>query len=186
MPEFLTITSDGVLEAVRDKLDSVDEWMPGIIAPAMDALGDAVVDVMYTLVEPNRYTGALQESIKSEYDMMSQEVAIYPDATRGDWDAGTLLELGTGPIPNAPWAPIKAWADFRGLPAFPIWWSIREHGVKPHPFLQRTLDDMRTQTAMVGTVTRIVTDMGLVLAATALEPAAVTGGAATLDMTGIT
>ncbi len=166
MTDF-TITSDGVLEAFGAKLDDVAEWFPEIVGRHMPLLGSALEDVMHTLLEPNRYTGALQDSITSEYDQVARAVSIYPQAQRGNFDAGALLELGTGPIPNAPWGPIKEWADFRGLPAFPVWWAIREHGVKPHPFLQRTLDDLRTQTAMEGTAFRMVSDMAIELAAAA-------------------
>lgn len=183
MSDF-TITSDGVLEAVAAKLDAIDEWFPELLQPHMELLGRAEEDVMYTLLEPNRYTGALQESITSMYDPTAQEVAIYPTAQRGDFDAGTLLELGSGPIANAPWAPIKAWADFRGVPAFPVWWAIREFGVKPHPFLQRTADDLRTVTAMTTTATRIVADMALAITAVAVGSALESGGTAELVVEG--
>lgn len=162
-----TVTSDGVIEAFAAKLADAPTWMPEIYERHMPDLGGNVADVMEGVIEPNRYTGALQESIISQYDPLAQAVSIYPTVKRGTFDGGAILELGTGPIPNAPWAPIKAWADFRGIDAFPVWWGIREHGVKAHPFLQRTLDDLGTQTAMRGTAERIVADMAIELAAAA-------------------
>ena len=47
-------------------------------------------------------------------------VTISPKVMRGKWDGGLILELGTRPIPNVPWMPIKRWADFRGVPAGPV------------------------------------------------------------------
>ncbi len=162
-----TLESDGVIEAFAAKLAVAPEWMPAIYERHMPDLGGNVADIMQSVIEPNRYKGDLQESIISQYDPLAQAVSIYPTVKRGAWDGGTILELGTGPIPNAPWAPIAAWADFRGIDAFPVWWGIREHGVKAHPFLQRTLDDGNTQTAMLTAATRITDDMAIELAAAA-------------------
>jgi hypothetical protein len=106
----------------------------------MDTLGAIVVGEMKAAVEQHRYTGALSDSITHESADRGYEQRIHPTAMRGAYDAGTILELGTRPIPNLRWAPIRAWADFKGLPAFPVWWKIRTLGVSEHPFLQRTLD----------------------------------------------
>ena len=136
----VTIKSDGKLEAVVANLESGATWMPKIIEQGMRALGKQVITRMQAAIEPNRYTGALSESITSEYDSAQMAVSIFPTAKRGNYDGGVILELGTGPIPNAPWAPIARWAEFRGLPAFPVVYKIRTVGVSEHPFLQRTLD----------------------------------------------
>ena len=160
MPVTITVKSDGVLEAISAKLSDAPAWLPDIYEIHMPLLGHAVEEVMVTLLEPHRYTGALQDSVTSDYDGGRKEVAIYPTAQRGAWDGGTILELGTRPH-TPPFGPIAAWAEFRGLPAFPIWWGIVEHGTQAHPFLQRTLDDYRTQTAMDGTAGRIATDAAL-------------------------
>lgn len=162
----LVIQSDGVLEAVAAKLENLPDWMPQIVARHFEDLGQNVQHVMQGKLEPHRYTGRLSESVAAEYAQGEQELRIYPTATRRGHDAGTLLEEGTGPIPNAPFGPIKAWADFRGLPAFPIWWKIRQVGIDEHPFLARTLQDYATQTAMMNTAHRIVLDMALELAST--------------------
>lgn len=160
----MQIASDGVLEAFAAKMAAESEWMTRIYDAHLPDLGGAVADVMQGLIEPNRYTGELQDSIVSEYKPYPwEEVSIRPTASRGDYDAGALLELGTGPIPNAPWAPIKAWADFRGIPAWPVWHAIREVGVKPHPFLQRTADDAGTAVAMEDAAQRIILDAALAI-----------------------
>ena len=134
------LTSDGKLEEVIANLESTPSWLPKLIEPGMRALGKQVEGRMRVAIEDNRYTGALEESITSEYDAAQMAVSIFPTAKRGEYDGGVLLETGTGPIPNAPWAPIAAWAEFKGLPAFPVVYKIRTVGVSEHPFLQRTLD----------------------------------------------
>ena len=108
-------------------------------------LGPIAVRRMREAVDPNRYTGALEKSIHADYRDGGLTVEIGPTATRGKWDAGLLLELGVPHgIARAPWSPIKAWADFRGIPAFPVWWKIRTEGVEAHPFLQRTVDSFES------------------------------------------
>ena len=141
----LRIEVDSTLEAINANLQALPRWMPAVIRIHLDTLGTIAVDRMREAVEPNRYTGALADSVDHHPQDDGYTQAIYPDAKRGTWDAGALLELGTQPIPRAPWAPIKAWADFRGLPAFPVWWKIRNEGVNPHPFLERTMQALEPQ-----------------------------------------
>ena len=155
----ITITSDGVLEQVSANLENYPSWMPRVVGESMEILGKVIVYRMRDQVEPNRYTGALSESISSEYDSGVMEVTISPKAERGAYDAGTILELGTAPIPNLPWAPIAAWADFRGLPAFPVWYKIMTQGVSAHPFLQGTLDN--SEQAMTAAALQIIGTAGI-------------------------
>ena len=141
MPDNITVRSDGVLEMFVNNANNAPAWMPRTLEMVMRPLGEKIVTNMRAAVEENRYTKALEDSITSEYDVEGMRLEISPKELRGGkWDAGLLLELGTRPIPNLPWAPIKAWADFRGIPAFPVWFKIREQGVSPHPFLDRTLE----------------------------------------------
>ena len=158
----VTIKSDGVLEAISAKLSAAPDWLPTIYERHLPWLGAQVAETMEGVLEGNRYTGELQSSIVSVYDPSAAEVSIHPTAQRGGrGDGGVILELGTGPIPNAPYGPIAAWAAFRGLPAFPVWWKIRTIGLDAHPFLQRTFDDGETGRAMTETAQRIVTDGAL-------------------------
>lgn len=130
-----------IMENIRAKMQSAPDWMPQRAKRHMQALGPQVVRRMKYAVMENVYTGALQESIQDEYEDGGLTVLIAPTVMRGRWDGGSILEMGTRPIPRAPWAPIARWAGFRGLPAFPIVWKIRTSGVSPHPFLDRTLED---------------------------------------------
>jgi len=137
---MLKITLDPVLQRIEERLRTFPTWLPRVIEGPMRALGIVVKENMRVVVGPHRYTGALSQSLISQYDGAQQQVTIGPTAKRGAYDAGLILELGTRPIPNAPWAPIKRWSDFRGLPAFPVWYAIRTRGVKAYPFLQETMD----------------------------------------------
>lgn len=154
----VTVQSDGVLEAVSAKLSAAPTWLPAIYATHLPWVGDQIGEVMEGVLEQNRYSGALQDSITTRYDAGQQEVAVGPTALRGSHDAGTLLEMGVPHPVAAPWAPIKAWADARGIPAFPVWWTIRNIGIAEHPFLQRTFDDGQTQMAIDEGARRIVVD----------------------------
>ena len=140
MPDApFSIRSDGVLEMFVNNAQNAPAWMPRVFESGLTFLGRQIALTMKAEVASHRYTGALEDSIDSQYT--PTQVEIGPNAKRGgSVDAGTVLELGTNPIPNLPWSPIKRWADFRGIEAGPVWRSIREHGVKPHPFLERTLD----------------------------------------------
>lgn len=145
-----SIKSDGVLEQVSANLQAMPGWMPAIVQANMERLGTAAVEEMRTAVEPNRYTGALSESILHKAEDGGYSQHIYPTAQRGPYDGGAILESGTRPIPNAPWGPIAGWAAFRGLPAFPVVYKIRTQGVSPHPFLDRTLEATGPHIARAG------------------------------------
>jgi hypothetical protein len=49
------------------------------------------------------------------------------------------VNYGTKPH-AAPWSEIDAWAKFRGLPTFPIWYSILKKGTKANPYVDRAMD----------------------------------------------
>lgn len=122
----------------NESLAKMPDWMPAIIRTHLDALAPSLEDRMREAVAENRYTGAMEESITHEFQDGGNELHVHPTAKRGAYDAGTLLELGVPHPVRAPWAPIKAWAEFRGLPPFPIWYKIRTQGIDAHPFLDRT------------------------------------------------
>lgn len=123
-------------------LRNAPKWMLVRRRKAARQLGRLGVDAMRDMVDVNRYTGKLGGSISATYADDGSTVAISPKVMRGKYDGGLLLEMGTRPIPNAPWQPIKRWANFKGLPAFPVWYKIRTRGVSPHPFLERTLNEI--------------------------------------------
>jgi len=121
----------------------------------MEGLGRRIAFIMRQQIRQHRYKGDLEASIQSQYSVQGFKLEIGPTAKRGNYDAGLLLQRGTRPIPNAPFGPIAMWARFRGLPAGPVWWSIKTRGVKAHPFLEETLERGDTQTAIRNTALRI-------------------------------
>lgn len=141
MPVEVRWVPPGIIEQIAGRLRTLPAWLPARSARHMRVLGGKAVRRMKYAVMENVYTGALQESIRDEVADRGLTVRIAPTVMRGRYDGGSILEMGTRPIPNAPWAPIARWAAFRGLPAFPIVYKIRTQGVSAHPFLQRTLDD---------------------------------------------
>ena len=120
-------------------VNKIPEWMPQVAERNLKALGFQVVNHMRRQIAKNRYRGHTQASIRAQY--IGPEMATYigPTLKRGNYDAGEILQKGTRPIPNAPYGPIKRWAKFRGLPAWPVWYKIRTRGVNAHPFLDETL-----------------------------------------------
>jgi len=141
MPVAVRWIPADVITDIQARFKSAPRWIPGRAEKHMRRLGGKAVRRMKYAVMENVYTGSLQESIKDFYEDRGMTVLISPTVMRGRYDGGSILELGTRPIPNAPWIPIAKWAAFRGLPAFPIVYKIRTQGVSPHPFLDRTLTD---------------------------------------------
>lgn len=150
------------LKAYATKFAQAPEWSKKFVRSNMLQLGRRVAYIMRQVVKEHRYTGSLEQSIISEYtEGALPSVAIGPTAKRGRYDAGLILERGTRPIPNLPFAPIAAWAEFRGLPAGPVWYKIKTKGVSAHPFLDRTMQRGDTQTALKHTAGRIGIDLAI-------------------------
>uniref|UniRef100_A0A6M3ITB9 Uncharacterized protein n=1 Tax=viral metagenome TaxID=1070528 RepID=A0A6M3ITB9_9ZZZZ len=140
------------------------KW-PFFVASNMTTLGRRLAYTMRRQLEPHRVTGKLAGSVEMSYDFARTTVTVGPSRKYGRWDAGLILQRGTRPIPNMPWKPIKRWAEFRGLPAFPVWYKIKTKGVSAHPFLDETLQRGDTRVALQATARRL----GRTLAAYALQ-----------------
>jgi len=135
----MRIISDGVLEQVAANLAAAPSRMLKIRSKAIKWIGPRAVKKMQGMLGRNYYTGALMRSVEDEYTEAGSVVTISPTEQRGRWDAGLILEFGTGPIPNAPWAPIARWAGAKGAPMPGAWLKIRRVGVAAHPFMDDTL-----------------------------------------------
>jgi hypothetical protein len=102
-------------------------------------LGTKLVAIIRESLEQHRYRGELQDSVSATLE--PERLTVGPRKKyKGGWDAGWILQTGTGPIERVPFAPIKAWAEHRGLPAGPVWYKIKTVGVSGHPWLERTID----------------------------------------------
>jgi hypothetical protein len=140
MPVIITFNTTQVTNAVAN-LSRAPSWVPKTIDIVMPELGRKIEGIMRNIMAPRRYTGALGDSVKSEYNPAQKQVTIGPTAKRGQYDAGLIAELGTKPT-NVPWKPIFAWGSARGLTRPQIAGAIktiRSEGVKPHPFLDETV-----------------------------------------------
>jgi hypothetical protein len=136
---LINIRSDGVLEQVAANMAAAPQWMPKIKRKTIKWIGPRATRTMKSVVGRNTYTGKLVNSVKDEYRDDGMTVEISPQAKRGRWDAGLILEFGTGPIAKCPYAPITAWAGAKGAPMPGAWLKIRREGVAAHPFLDDTL-----------------------------------------------
>lgn len=161
---MLKITSKD-LEHLAKNFSSVAEWYRPYLDQNMQGLGRRIAYLMRQQVRHHKYRGSFEESTISKYDSAHGRLEVGPTVKRGRYDGGLLLEQGTGPIPRLPWGPIAEWAAFRGLPAGPIWMSIRKKGIRAHPFLEATLARGDTRVAIQHTGKRI----GIDLAARAIK-----------------
>ena len=139
MPLTYQIETDQTLEKIVGNLHKAPKWYPAIVRRHMPTLGRKVKREMKAQVSRHRYKGDLEDKMQNQSSGKGFVQTIGSEARRGAHDAGILLELGTRPH-TPPWAPIAEWAEFRGLPAFPIWYSITTKGTKPHPFVHATLN----------------------------------------------
>lgn len=139
MTTFRVVIESPDLQRVKDNIAQLPRWMPAIVRTHLKTLGTVAVDTMREAVAEHRYTGSLEDSIRAQFTDNGKTLTVGPTVKRGRWDGGLILEMGTRPIPKLPWMPIKKWADFRGVPAWPIFYKIKTEGVTPHPFLDRTM-----------------------------------------------
>ena len=142
MTTFRVVVESPDLRRVKDNIGQLPRWMPAIVRTHLKTLSTVAVDTMREAVAEHHYTGSLEDSIRAEFTDAGKTLTVGPTVKRGRWDGGLILETGTRPIPKLPWAPIKKWADFRGIPAWPVFYHIKTEGVAAHPFLDRTMKAM--------------------------------------------
>ena len=112
MTDAIRIDTSEVIK-IDNRIGQIELMRGDFIARNMQALGRRLAYLMRQSVKENRYTGALEEGIVSEFDASGLRLEVGSTAKRGRWDAGELLERGTGPIPNVPFSIIKAWEEFK-------------------------------------------------------------------------
>lgn len=89
----------------------------------------------HMIAEVPKDQGSLQQSIVAE--AYETKAYVYPSQSHAEW-----VQKGTRPH-TAPFAPIKKWAERRGLPPGAVWHSIRRKGTKPNKFIDRTTDKLK-------------------------------------------
>lgn len=135
----LNIHEDGGIKKFLRANQQATRWMPQVIKKNLTALKPYIVENMRDVLSVTNYSGKTSRSVRGHVQGAPVELFVEPTAKRGSYDAGLIRELGTRPIPNAPWKPIKKWAIARGLPPFPVWYKIRTRGIGKHPFLEPTI-----------------------------------------------
>lgn len=132
---MLDIRSEGIRE-LADSLAALS--VEPEVHRVMVDMGPKIARMMQRAIAPHRYTGELESTIKWSYNPARRELRIGSDHRRGSkFNALALLNYRTGPIPGLPFAPIAKWAAFKGLPAGPVWMSIKNKGVAPHPIMDK-------------------------------------------------
>lgn len=140
MPMRFKLRGDKTVKQIAVALREANTKNRAQTMTVLQEVGNDVKKVMRDVLKPNAYKGTLYKSVEVDVDQNELKVEIGPTAARGAWDAGLIFENGTGPIPRLPFGPIKKWAAVRGVPAGPIWYAIKTRGVKPHPFVEHTLN----------------------------------------------
>ena len=141
-------------------LGRAESWVPPVIHKQMPMLGKQISALMKNQLSSHDYLGTLSQSVQSDYDAGTTTVTIGPDAKRGSYDAGMIMEMGTAPIPNLPWYPIKAWAEARGVNnPRGVWLGIRAGGVQPHPFLEATMNRFEFSATMLAAMDIMAVDL---------------------------
>lgn len=129
---MLIVTSEGIKELAVSLADTAADMSPQV-KEVLEEMGPKIAAMMRRALAPHRYTGELSDSITWDYKSSQRELHVGSDMVRRNYNALSLLESGTGPIPALPFTPIARWAEFRGIPAGPVWMSIKEGGVTAHP-----------------------------------------------------
>jgi len=149
----ITVTTTGLNEMAQ-RISEVSGIKGRFVRGNLKILGGRIKFIMRQSLREHRYTGQLEESVQD--DATDTELEVGPTKKyKGGYDAGRILSTGTGPIPRLPFEPIKRWAEFRGLPAGPVWLSIREHGIKPHPWIEKVMMRGDFRTALDHTAKRL-------------------------------
>lgn len=103
-------------------------------------------------LDDSKYTGQLRASWRADKNSghevlggLFQLTTTRKGGAGAEWIVGSNLPraayLNDGTRPHTPpMKPIQEWAEFKGLPWFPIWLGIVEHGTKANPYIDRGLE----------------------------------------------
>ena len=135
---MLSIKTEGIRELAAS-LEATAGDVRTQVKDTMEHMGPIIVNMMRRQMAPHRYRGDLENSIEWSYNPSTRELRVGSNLMRGSYNALAILERGTRPNDAVPFAPIAAWASFRGLPAGPIWMSIKQRGLMAHPVTEPTI-----------------------------------------------
>lgn len=135
---MLSIKTEGLRELAASLQATIADTRKQV-EDTMTHMGPIIVNMMRRQMAPHRYKGDLENSIEWSYNPSSRELRVGSSLMRGSFNALAILERGTGPNESVPFAPIAAWAAFRGIPAGPVWMSIKQGGTMAHPVTEPTI-----------------------------------------------
>ena len=135
---MLSVKTEGFRE-IAASLEATAADTRAQVEATMEHMGPIIVNMMRRQMSSHRYKGDLENSIEWSYNPSKRELRIGSNLMRGTFNALAILERGTGPNPSVPFAPIAAWAAFRGIPAGPVWMSIKQKGIKGYPVTEPTI-----------------------------------------------
>ncbi len=136
---MIRITSKGIRE-MAENLAIAGKDVHAEVRETMEHMGPIIVNMMRRQMSDHRYTGELSESIEWSYAPHDRTLRVGSNLMRKQWNAMAILERGTGPNDAVPFTPIAAWAAFKGIPAGPVWMSIKQKGTKGYPIAEPTIN----------------------------------------------
>ena len=135
---MIRITTKGIRE-IAENLETAGKNVHGEVRETMEHMGPIIVNMMRRQMSDHKYTGELSESIEWSYAPHDRTLRVGSNLMRKQWNAMAILERGTGPNDAVPFTPIAAWAAFKGIPAGPVWMSIKKKGIKGYPIADPTI-----------------------------------------------
>jgi hypothetical protein len=134
---MIRITTKGIRE-IAESLETTSQETHKQIRGTLEHMGPIIVRMMQRQMASHNVTGELSESITWSYDAQ-RVLRVGSNLMRKQYNAMAILERGTGPNDAVPFTPIARWAAFRGLPAGPVWMSIKQKGTTGYPISEPTV-----------------------------------------------
>ena len=155
---MIRITSQGIRE-IAASLEIAGQDVHDQVRETMEHMGPIIVNMMRRQMAPHRYKGDLESSIEWSYSSTDRTLRVGSNLMRGAFNAMAILERGTGPNPSVPFGPIAQWAAFRGIPAGPVWMSIKQGGTMAHPVTEPTVVRPEFQRSLKAGATKLASDI---------------------------
>lgn len=135
---MIKITSKGIRE-IAENLEIAGKDVHQQVRDTMEHMGPIIVNMMRRQMSEHSYTGGLSESIEWSYAPHDRTLRVGSNLMRKQYSAMAILERGTGPNTAVPFTPIARWAAFKGIPAGPVWMSIKQKGTMGYPIVEPTI-----------------------------------------------
>jgi len=137
----------------------------GEIAGVPDKLAQLTALALEKIIKqksPKGITGQMRaawraEKLKGSYTLLGGLLNVDTSSqgsVGSEWAVGNpyayAAYVNDGTRPHCPpKAPIQEWAEFRGLPWYPVWLSICERGTKANPYIDESVDEVNREIPML-------------------------------------